>query len=47
MPQLTEDQCQHILASLENGEDLPAESRHALFPLERQEYELVYASKRR
>jgi len=47
MPPLTEDQRQHILALLENGENLPIEYKHLLFPLERQEYELVYAGKER
>ncbi len=44
---LTEDQRQHILALLENGENLPIEYKHLLFPPERQEYELVYAGKER
>jgi site-specific DNA-methyltransferase (adenine-specific)/adenine-specific DNA-methyltransferase len=47
MPNLTEEQRQHILALLENGLDLPAEYKPLLFPPERQEYELVYAGKER
>lgn len=47
MPALTEEQRQHIIALLENGESLPAEFKYLLFPAERQEYELVYAGKER
>lgn len=47
MSNLTEEQRQHIIALLENGEGLPAEFKTVLFPPERQEYELIYADKER
>lgn len=47
MPILTEEQRQHMIALLENNEDLPAEFKTVLFPPERQEYELIYAGKER
>jgi site-specific DNA-methyltransferase (adenine-specific)/adenine-specific DNA-methyltransferase len=47
MPTINEEQRQHIIALLENGESLPAEFKTVLFPPERQEYELVYAGKER
>ena len=47
MPILTEEQRQHMIALLENNEDLPSEFKTVLFPPERQEYELVYAGKER
>lgn len=47
MPNLTEYQRQHIIEMLEQGEDLPLDYKHLLFPPERQEYELVYAGKER
>jgi len=47
MPNLTKYQRQHIIELLEQGEDLPLDYKHLLFPPERKEYELVYASKER
>jgi len=47
MPDLTEHQRQYIIELLESEEDLPLDYKHLLFPPERQEYELVYASKER
>ncbi|MBN2392536.1 MAG: site-specific DNA-methyltransferase [Anaerolineae bacterium] len=47
MPNLTDYQRQHILDLLEQGQDLPLDYKHLLFPPERQEYELVYAGKER
>ncbi len=44
---LTEDQRQHILALIENGQDFPPEYKQLLFPMEGKEYELVYADKER
>lgn len=47
MPRLSEHHRRHIIELLEQGEDLPPDYKHLLFPPERQEYELVYASKER
>ena len=47
MSNLTEEQRQHIIALLDRDENLPTEFKTLLFPLERQEYELVYAGKER
>lgn len=47
MPQLTEHHRRHIIELLEQGQDLPPDYKHLLFPPERQEYELVYAGKER
>lgn len=47
MPDLTEYQRQHVIELLEQGQDLPLDYKHLLFPPERQEYELVYAGKER
>ncbi len=47
MPDLTAYQRQHIIELLEQGQDLPLDYKHLLFPPERQEYELVYAGKER
>ena len=47
MSDLTESQRQHIIDLLKQGEDLPPDYKHLLFPPERQEYELVYAGKER
>src|SRR3972149_1860124 len=47
MPTINEEQRQHIIALLENGESLPAEFKTVLFPPERQEYELAYVGKER
>lgn len=42
-PAVNED----VIRRLSNGEDLPAEYLHVLFPPERREYELVYQGKKR
>ena len=47
MPALTEEQRLHLIALLENNEDVPVEFKTILFPPERQEYELIYADKER
>jgi len=47
MIHLTEHQRQYIIELLEQGEDLPYDYKHLLFPPERKEYELVYAGKER
>jgi site-specific DNA-methyltransferase (adenine-specific)/adenine-specific DNA-methyltransferase len=47
MSRLTDAQRDHIIELLERGKDLPLDYEHLLFPPERQEYELVYASKER
>jgi site-specific DNA-methyltransferase (adenine-specific)/adenine-specific DNA-methyltransferase len=47
MPQLTDHHRRHIIELLEQGQDLPPDYKHLLFPPERQEYELVYAGKER
>ena len=47
MPNLSEHHCRHIIELLEQGQDLPPDYKHLLFPPERQEYELVYAGKER
>jgi DNA modification methylase len=47
MPNLTDNQRRHLIELLEQGEDLPLDYKHLLFPPERQEYELVYAGKER
>ncbi len=47
MTHLTDHQRQHIIELLEQGEDLPYDYKHLLFPPERKEYELVYAGKER
>jgi site-specific DNA-methyltransferase (adenine-specific)/adenine-specific DNA-methyltransferase len=44
---LTEHHRRHIIELLEQGQDLPLDYKHLLFPPERQEYELVYAGKER
>jgi len=38
---------ERIIELLENGEDLPLDYKHILFPPEKREYELVYAGKQR
>ena len=47
MAKLTRAQRDAIIEMLANGEDLPLDYKHILFPPERQEYELVYAGKDR
>lgn len=47
MTQLSEHHRRHIIELLEQGQDLPPDYQHLLFPPERQEYELVYAGKER
>ncbi|MDZ7337364.1 MAG: site-specific DNA-methyltransferase [candidate division KSB1 bacterium] len=47
MPQLSDHHRRHIIELLEQGQDLPPDYKHLLFPPERQEYELVYAGKER
>lgn len=47
MSNLTDYQRRHIIELLEQGQDLPPDYKHLLFPPERQEYELVYAGKER
>jgi len=47
MPALSKHQRRHIIELLEQGQDLPPDYRHLLFPLERKECELVYAGKER
>ena len=47
MPNLSEHHRRHIIELLEQGQDLPPDYKHLLFPPERQEYELVYAGKER
>jgi len=47
MPNLSEDYRRRIIELLEQGQDLPPDYKHLLFPPERQEYELVYAGKER
>lgn len=47
MQKLTAYQRQHLIDILEAGEDVPLDYKHLLFPLERQEYELVYVGKER
>ncbi len=47
MPNLSDHQRRHIIELLEQGQDLPPDYKHLLFPPERQEYELVYAGKER
>ena len=44
---LTERQRQEIIGYLDSGQDVPGDYKHLLFPPERREYELVYASKER
>ncbi|MGB9754656.1 DNA methyltransferase [Roseiflexus castenholzii] len=44
---LSEHHRRHIIELLEQGQDLPPDYKHLLFPPERQEYELVYADKER
>lgn len=44
---LTEKQIQHIISLLQEGKELPVDYRNVLFPLEKKEYELVYAGKER
>lgn len=44
---LSEHHRRHIIELLEQGQDLPPDYKHLLFPPERQEYELVYAGKER
>jgi len=46
MAVLTKEQIEHIKRLLDENGELPPEWRWTLFPPERQEYELVYASKR-
>ncbi len=47
MPNLSDHHRRHIIELLEQGQDLPPDYKHLLFPPERQEYELVYAGKER
>jgi hypothetical protein len=47
MSNLTEYHRRHVIELLEQGQDLPLDYKHLLFPPERQEYELVYAGKER
>ena len=47
MPDLTEYQRRQIIELLEQGQGLPLDYKHLLFPPERQECELVYAGKER
>jgi site-specific DNA-methyltransferase (adenine-specific)/adenine-specific DNA-methyltransferase len=47
MPNLSEHHRRHIIELLEQGQNLPPDYKHLLFPPERQEYELVYAGKER
>jgi DNA modification methylase len=47
MTKLTKAQRDTIIEMLANGEELPLDYKHLLFPPERQEYELVYAGKNR
>lgn len=47
MANLTKAQKEYIIELLENGNELPLDLKHLLFPPERQEYELVYAGKDR
>ena len=47
MGNLTRAQRDTIIEMLANGEELPLDYKHMLFPPERQEYELVYAGKDR
>ncbi len=47
MSTLADVQRQHIIELLENGQPLPRDYQHLLFPPERREYELVYADKER
>ena len=47
MTRLSEHHRRHIIELLEQGQDLPSNYKHLLFPPERQEYELVYAGKER
>ena len=47
MTNLTIHQLNHIIDLLENNESLPAEYKYLLFPVEKREYELVYANKER
>ncbi|RPF49392.1 site-specific DNA-methyltransferase (adenine-specific)/adenine-specific DNA-methyltransferase [Thermodesulfitimonas autotrophica] len=47
MSSLTDSQRKHIIELLEQGAELPLDYKHLLFPPERQEYELVYAGKKR
>ncbi|GIV65477.1 MAG: site-specific DNA-methyltransferase [Bellilinea sp.] len=44
---LSEHHRRHIIELLEQGQDIPQDYKHLLFPPERQEYELVYAGKER
>jgi len=45
MSRLTDHHRRHIIELLEQGQDLPLDYKHLLFPPERQEYELTYAGK--
>lgn len=47
MAKLSDKQKNTIIEILESGEDLPVDYKHILFPPEKKEYELVYASKER
>lgn len=47
MANLNERDRERIIELLENGEDLPLDYKHILFPPEKKEYELVYAGKQR
>ena len=47
MATLNERDKERIIELLENGEDLPLDYKHILFPPEKKEYELVYAGKQR
>lgn len=44
---LSDHHRRHIIELLKQGQDLPQDYKHLLFPPERQEYELVYAGKER
>ena len=37
----------YIIDLLENGENIPEDFKHKLFPIEHKEYELAYAGKMR
>jgi len=47
MPKLSDSDRRQIIELLEQGQDLPLDYKHLLFPPERQEYELVYVGKER
>lgn len=47
MANLNKRERERIIELLDNGEDLPLDYKHILFPPEKKEYELVYAGKER